>query len=107
MARNKHEKQRIRPRGFLVLLVALSGCHGAGPWYRNQNVPGTNVAYRPIYPPKRGRPFYVSGYGGFDYSPNRPRKIRNINGGTPVAPTTMPAPNVPTVSISEGNWGPE
>ncbi len=105
MARKKHAKPRIRVRGVLVVLVGLSGCHGAGPWYRNQNVPGTNVAYRPIYPPKRGRPFYVSGYGGFDYSPNRPRRVRE--GDIPLAPTVLAAPHGPATSVTEGNWGPE
>ena len=107
MARNKHANPRIGLRGILIFLAGLSGCHGAGPWYRNQDATGTNVVYRPIYPSMRGRPFYVSGYGGYDYSPDRPRRIRGMNTGVPVAPTSMSGPNGPTISVSEGTWSPE
>jgi hypothetical protein len=102
----KARPRRIPSLGLVLFLIALPACHGGGPWYRNQPDSSSNVAYRPVYTTIRGRPFYVSGYGGADYSPSRPR--RNVpNCPVPIDDAPVPVGSRPDVTVSQGAWDTE
>jgi hypothetical protein len=95
--------RRIRSLGMVLLAIGLPACHGAGPLSPDQADGSRRVAYRPVPTSLRGRPFYVSGYGGADYTPARPRRMAPSGDASAyVAP--MPAPNPPSVTISQGTW---
>jgi hypothetical protein len=94
---------RIRSLGMILLAIGLPACHSAGPWSQHQADGSSRVAYRPVPTSLRGRPFYVSGYGGADYSPARPRR-RSPSADAPGYVTPMPAPNPPSVTVSQGAW---
>lgn len=96
-------RRRIGLLGLGLLVLALPACHGAGPWYRDQADGSSRVAYRPVATSLRGRPFYVSGYGGADYSPARPR--RNLPVEAPSAGVVPdPGVNPASVTVSQGTW---
>lgn len=73
--------------GLLLAGLALPACQGDGSESR--------VAYKPVPTSLRGRPFYVSGYAGADYSPARPRRR---------GPGTVVVPAAPEVSVRQGTW---
>jgi hypothetical protein len=101
-----HSNAALRRMGFLglgLLALTLPACHGAGPWYRNQRDGSSNVVYRPVATSIRGRPFYVSGYGGADYSPARLRAVAPL-GAVPANVMTDPALNPASVTVSQGTW---
>lgn len=83
--------------GLALILLMLPACHGP------RGGAPEHVAYKPVPTSLRGRPFYVSGYGGVDYSPARPHKVRTVE-GAPAYITPAPAANPPTVSIRQGTW---
>ncbi len=99
----KAPKRRFGSLGFGLFMIALPACHGAGPWYRNQPDGSSNVVYRPVATSLRGRPFYVSGYGGADYSPGRPRRIAP-SASLPATVVPDPAVNPTGVTVSQGTW---
>ena len=86
--------------GLAVMAALLPACHGDG-----RRAEQTRIAYKPIPTSLRGRAFYVSGYGGADYSPARPRR------GAPdgldavyAPPTAAPVASAPAVSVRQGTW---
>ncbi len=90
------QDERIVPRrmallGLVVIGLTLPACHGDGSESR--------LAYKPVPTSLRGRPFYVSGYAGADYSPARPRRRDPASGGG-----TMVVPGVPEVTVRQGTW---
>lgn len=89
--------RRMSWLGFALIALTLPACLGP------RGAVPDRVAYRPVATSLRGRPFYVSSYGGADYSPSRPRKVRAIEGGptyvTPASPADSPA-----VSVRQGTW---
>lgn len=85
--------------GLALVLLSLPACHGAGP----RADESSRVAYRPVPTSLSGRPFYVSGYGGADYSPARPRNIPAMD-GTSAYVTPAPVANPPAVTIRQGTW---
>ena len=89
--------------GLGLLLLTLPACRGSSAWYPNQPDGSSRVAYKPPATSLSGRPFYVSGYGGADYSPERPRRMAP---NCPVPPDTMVAPATAAtrVSVSHGTW---
>lgn len=89
--------------GFGLLLLTLPACRGSSAWYRNPADGSTRIAYRPPSTSLTGRPFYVSGYGGADYSPTRPRRI-DPNCPVPADAVLAPAPAATRVSVSHGTW---
>ena len=102
MRHSKAAPRRFGWLGLAVLAATLPACHGAGPWYRNT---GGNpyMAYKPVPTSLSGRPFYVSGYGGADYSRGRPCPVAPV-GAVPVQPTPDPAVNPTRVTVSQGAW---
>jgi hypothetical protein len=94
--------RRWRLLALWLLLPALPACHGAGPWYRNTEGAPYQV-YKPVPTSLRGRPFYVVGYGGADYSPDRPRR-RALMPGESAGPVADPALNPAGVTVSQGTW---
>lgn len=89
--------RRVSWLGLALIVLTLPACRGprgAVPDY---------VAYKPVATSWRGRPFYVSGYGGADYSPSRPRKVRAIEGGAAYVTPASPADS-PAVSVRQGTW---
>jgi hypothetical protein len=95
--------RRIRFLGIILLAIGLPACHGGGPLSPHLGDGSGRVAYRPVPTSLRGRPFYVSGYGGNDYSPARPRRMAP-NGDSPAYVAPMPAPNPRSVTVSQGTW---
>ncbi len=95
--------RRIRSLGMILLAIGLPACHSAGPLSRQRGDGSGRVAYRPVPTSLRGRPFYVSGYGGADYSPARPRRMAS-SGDAPPDMTRMPAPDPPSVTVTQGTW---
>jgi hypothetical protein len=98
--------QRSKPRrrhllGIVLLAIGLPACNGPGPLSPGDG--SSRIAYRPVATSLRGRPFFVSGYGGADYSPARPRR-RAPSGDAPAYVTPMPAPNPASVTVSQGTW---
>ena len=91
-------KRRISWLGLALVVVALPACHSARPIAGDSS----RVAYKPVQTSLRGRPFYVSGYGGADYTPLRPRRGVRVN----AVPATDPAPATtpPAVTIRQGTW---
>jgi hypothetical protein len=85
--------------GLAITAALIPACHSDG-----QRANQTRVAYKPIQTSLRGRAFYVSGYGGADYSPSRPR--RGVPGGVDAAyaPAAEPTADAPAVSIRQGTW---
>jgi hypothetical protein len=102
MSRSKAAPRRARLLGLALLIAALPACHGAGPWYRNSGGEPYRV-YKPVTTSLRGRPFYVSGYGGADYSPNRPRLVAPV-AGAPANAVPDPGVNPASVTVSKGTW---
>ena len=95
--------RRIGLLGLGLLVMTLPACHSAGPWYRNQADGSSSVAYRPVY--SNPRPFYVSGYGGADYSPTRPRRtVPACPVPSEAAAAPAPAPVSARVTVSQGSW---
>jgi hypothetical protein len=95
--------RRTRFLGIVLLTMSLPACHSPGPVAPDQVEGSGRVAYRPVPTSLRGRPFYVSGYGGADYSPARPRR-REAIGQVQAYMTPSPAPQPPAVTISQGTW---
>lgn len=93
--------RRIPLLGLALFALGLPACHSAGPWSGDGSA--SRVAYRPVQTSLRGRPFYVSGYGGADYSPARPRRIGTAE---TVSGYAMPAPasGPPAVTVLQGTW---
>jgi hypothetical protein len=85
-----------------VAAISLPACHSAGPWARDR-FGQPRIAYKPIATSIRGRPFYVSGFGGADYSPSRPRRVGPVD-GAPAAMAPVSAVDAPGVSIRQGTW---
>jgi hypothetical protein len=104
MVSTKARPRWIPTMGMMAFLIALPACNG-GAWNRNQADGSSNIAFKPTYPPPGGRAFYVSGYGGADYSPTRPRK-RDLNCPVPpdAAPAAVATPPNATVTVSQGTW---
>jgi hypothetical protein len=92
--------------GLALIAMASPACHSA------RAIPGdsSRVAYRPVQTSLKGRPFYVSGYGGADYTPARPRRGMPVDAApayvTPAPASVTPAPeaNAPQVTIRQGTW---
>ncbi len=102
MNRSKAASRRRGLLGLGLLMLALPACHGAGPWYRNADG-SPHVVYRPVATSLRGRPFYVSGYGGADYTPAGPRRFAPVD-AAPAAVIPDPAVNPASVTVSQGTW---
>lgn len=94
--------RRIGRLGLALLAATLPACHGAGPWYRNTRG-NPYVVYKPVATSLRGRPFYVSGYGGSDYTPPR-RRLAPMLAPVSVQPMPDPAVNPTRVTVSQGSW---
>ncbi|SRR5579883_2468848 len=92
--------RRIRLLGLALLAVGLPACHGAGPVARDET---GRIAYRPVNTSMRGRLFYVSGYGGADYSPARPRRTAPV-AEVPAYATPAPIDQPPSVTVNQGTW---
>lgn len=103
MSGTKKRPRRLAGFGILVFGLVLPACRGDNPWYRNQPRDGSGrIVYRPTYPAPGGRNYYVSGYGGSDYSPGRPRKNAL---DCPVPPVAAPSSDdVPAVTVTHGSW---
>ena len=99
----KAATRRMPWLGLALMIMAMPACKSAGPWSPDQAGASARVAYRPVQTSLRGRPFYVSGYGGADYSPSRPRR-GVLADGVPVYVAPAPPASPPTVSIRQGNW---
>ena len=84
-------------------MLTLPACRGSSAWYHKEADGSARVAMKPPSTSLSGRPFYVSGYGGADYSPERPRRIAP---NFPVPPETVvaPAPATARVTVSQGTW---
>ncbi len=95
--------RRIRFPGIILLAIGLSACNGPGPLSPGPGDGSGRIAYRPVATSLRGRPFFVSGYGGADYSPSRPRR-RSPGGDAPAYVAPMSAPNPPSATVSQGTW---
>jgi hypothetical protein len=104
MIRKKAGRRWIPSIGMMAFLIALPACNG-GAWTRNQPDGSANTVYKPTYPAPGSRSYYVSGYGGSDYSPTRPRK-RDLNCPVPsdAAPSVVATPPNATVTVSQGTW---
>jgi hypothetical protein len=102
MNRSKAAPRRMGLLGLGVLMAAVPACHGAGPWYRNTGGEPYRV-YKPPSTSLRGRPFYVSGYGGADYSRDGRNAVAPV-GGVPVNAIPDPALNPASVTVSRGTW---
>jgi hypothetical protein len=100
---SKSTNCRIAFLGLFLLTAALPACQGTHIWSRNQADPSSRVAYRPTPTSLRGRTFYVSGYGGADYSPNRTNCPAPV-GAVPAYDTPAPAVNAPEVTVRQGTW---
>lgn len=83
--------RRYASLGLSMVAIAMPACHGAGT--------ASRVAYKPVPTSLRGRPFYVSGYAGADYTPARPRRAV----GVPAGPAYVPA-GPPAVTVRQGTW---
>jgi hypothetical protein len=103
MNHSKNASRRLGRVGLGLLMVGLPACHGAGPWYRDRGDGSRNVVYRPVATSLRGRPFFVSGYGGADYSPAARRPIAPV-GVVPANTMPDPALNPARVTVSQGTW---
>lgn len=105
-ANRMNDAKSARPRmarlGLALVAMMLPACHGTGPW-SGDRAGASRIAYKPVPTSLRGRPFYVSGYGGADYSPSRPRRLP---GGEVVPAYATPAPAVeaPAVTVRQGTW---
>jgi hypothetical protein len=86
-----------------LVAIALPACQSVGPWSHDRAGASSRVAYRPVQTSLRGRPFYVSGYGGADYSLARPRRVPPCD-AIPAYMAPAPAPNPPAVTIRQGTW---
>lgn len=98
--------RRLAGLALAVLAAGLPACNGTRPWARENFGRSRRIAYKPIATSLRGRAFYVSGYGGADYSPSRPRR-RPPAGGAPSYGYGMAAPAgtiPPAVSVRQGSW---
>jgi hypothetical protein len=102
MNHRKTAPRRLGLLGLGVLTAALPACNGAGPWYRNTEGAPYRV-YKPVATSLRGRPFFVSGYGGADYSPDRPRRVAPVV-GAPAGAMPVQPPNPASVTVSQGTW---
>jgi hypothetical protein len=104
MNRKKAGPRWISSMGMMAFLIALPACNG-GAWTRNQPEGSANTVYKPTYPAPGSRSYFVSGYGGSDYSPTRPRK-RDLNCPVPsdAAPAAVASPPNATVTVSQGTW---
>jgi hypothetical protein len=102
MNQTKAASRRLGLLALGLLTAALPACHGAGPWYRNTEGAPYRV-YKPVPTSLRGRPFYVSGYGGADYSPDRPRRVAPVV-GVPAGAVPDPALDPASVTVSRGTW---
>ena len=89
MKNERTAARRMASLGLLMIGLVLPACNGTGA--------ASRVAYKPVPTSLRGRPFYVSGYAGADYSPSRPRRR-----GPGAATIVAPAP--PQVTIRQGTW---
>lgn len=96
-------KRLITALGIGLLVLTLPACHSAGTLDASQVGASSRTAYRPVQTSIRGRAFYVSGYGGADYSPNRPRRNAPV-GGVPAYTAPVPTTNAPEVTIRQGTW---
>ena len=92
-------RRRTSWLGLALVVVALPACHGARPIAEDSS----RVAYKPVQTSLRGRPFYVSGYGGADYTPLRPRRGVPVD-AAPAYVTPAPATTTPAVTIRQGTW---
>lgn len=84
--------------GLALIVAALPACHTPVP---SPGIP--RVAYKPVQTSLRGRAFYVSGYGGADYTPLRPRRGVPVD-AVPAYVTPAPATTPPAVTIRQGTW---
>jgi hypothetical protein len=102
-----YDSKAARPRtyllGLVLVVIALPACHSAHPWSGDQAGASSRVAYRPVPTSLRGRLFYVSGYGGADYTPARPRRRAPVD-VVPEYITPGPVVNPPAVTIRQGTW---
>jgi len=96
--------RRMSRFGLALVVLTLPACHSAGYWARHPEAAPDHVAYKPVATSWRGRPFYVSGYGGADYSPSRPRRVQAVDGGMPAYVVPAPADSAPAVSVRQGTW---
>lgn len=103
MIGSRSKPRRMHLLGMVLLAIGLPACNGPGPLSPAPGDGSGRIAYRPVATSLRGRPFFVSGYGGADYSPARPRR-RAPSGDAPAYETPVPAPNPPSVTVSQGTW---
>jgi hypothetical protein len=96
--------RRMARLGVALLAIVLPACNGTRPWSRGPAVGARRIAYKPIPTSLRGRPFYVSGYGGADYSPSRPRQRQPVNGASAYGMMAPAAAVPPAVSVRQGTW---
>jgi hypothetical protein len=100
---SKAPRRRTSLLGLALIAIALPACNSTHPWSADRTGASTRVAYRPVPTSLSGRTFYVSGYGGADYSPARPRRRAPI-GVAPAYVTPAPTVNPPAVTVRQGSW---